>query len=77
MEYTDAVVGQMGNLLLVSEGINGRLKNKPFKDKKKILREVGFPLPPEVEKADTWGVAEIQERTARLAGQAFENVWKI
>lgn len=77
MDFTDAVIGQVGNLLLVSEGINGRLKNKPFKEKKRILREVGFPLPPEVEKADTWGVAEIQDRTATLAQQAFDNVWKI
>ena len=75
-DYTDAIIGQVGNLVLVPEGINGRLKNKPFREKKKILREVGFSLPAEVEKADTWGVAEIQDRTALLAEQAFDGVWK-
>lgn len=75
--YTDAIIGQVGNLLLVSEATNGKLKNKPFKEKKRLLREAKFPLPAEVQKAHSWGVAEIQNRTELLAGQAFDRVWKI
>ena len=36
------LVGQIGNLLLVSEELNEKLKNKSFKDKKKILIESNF-----------------------------------
>lgn len=73
----DAAIGQIGNLLLISEDLNGKLKNKSFKDKKRILRDAGYPLPSEIEVASDWTAAEISARTAMLAEQAYDEVWKI
>ncbi len=75
--HTDATVGQIGNLLLVSPELNKKLKDKPFRDKKKILTKAGFTLPPELADAKTWDAAAITARTASLAKVAYNEVWKI
>jgi hypothetical protein len=76
-DYDDATIGQIGNLLLVSEELNGKLKNKAFKDKKRILTENGYRLPQSIEKATTWNPAAIKERTDEIADEAFNVVWKL
>lgn len=73
--FDETVVGQVGNLLLVSEELNGRLKNKAFKEKKRILVENGFELPTSIENATTWGPTEIKSRTNEIADQAYREVW--
>ena len=76
-EFNESLVGQLGNLLLVSDELNGKLKDKPFKDKKQILLESGFKLPEEMKAAATWGTAEIRLRTQTLAESAYKDVWKL
>ena len=75
--YDDATIGQIGNLLLVSEPLNGKLKNKVFKDKKRILTESGYKLPQSIEQAITWDRAAIKKRTDEIADEAFNVVWKL
>ena len=70
-------MGQLGNLLLVSEELNGKLKDKPFKDKKRILKDAGVALPKEIESAEEWRAKEIIARTESLAVRAFSQAWKI
>jgi uncharacterized protein with ParB-like and HNH nuclease domain len=72
----DALIGQVGNLLLVSEEVNSLLMNKSFKDKKRILTENGYKLPKVVEQATAWGAAEIKQRTDEIADMAYSTVWK-
>ena len=67
-----AKVPNIGNLILVSEALNGKLKNKPFADKTKILTENGLPLDEHVTKAKTWGDAEIDARTMWIAKQLMK-----
>jgi uncharacterized protein with ParB-like and HNH nuclease domain len=74
--YDDALIGQIGNLLLVSEEVNGLLKNKSFKDKKLILAENGYKLPESIDQATVWGPVEIKERTDTIANDAYNKVWK-
>ncbi len=74
--YDDAIIGQIGNLLLVSEELNGKLKNKSFKDKRRILVENGFKLPKAIEQAALWGVVEIKKRTDEIADEAYNQIWK-
>jgi hypothetical protein len=74
--YSDDVTGQLGNLLLVSDELNGKLENKAFKDKKKVLHDNGYKLPKAIEQATTWTAAEIKLRTDALAEQACNIVWK-
>ena len=74
--YDDVVIGQIGNLLLVSEEVNGMLKDKSFTDKKRILAENGYKLPESIEQAATWGPVEIKQRTEGIADEAYNTVWK-
>lgn len=74
---TDEVVGQVGNLILVPGELNGKLRDKSFKDKEKILIDNGYSLDAEIANASAWGEAEIRARTARVAKQAYQKVWKI
>ena len=76
-ELSDMVVGQLGNLILVSPEMNDKLKNKPFPEKKRILKEAGYVLPKEVAEANEWGAAQIRTRTDAMAVQAYQKLWKI
>lgn len=77
-DFVDAVIiGQLGNLLLVSDDLNSRLKDKPFKAKKEILLKSGFKLPDEITAASTWGPAEIRQRTLALAERAYNDAWRL
>lgn len=76
-DLDEALIGQLGNLILVSEELNGRLGSKPFKDKKRILMEDGYKLPPIIEEATDWGAKEIRDRTDQLAREAYSSVWKL
>lgn len=74
--YDDALIGQMGNLILMSEELNGKLENKAFKDKKRILTESGYKLPTLIEQATAWTGKEIKQRTEAMAEEAYNTVWK-
>jgi uncharacterized protein with ParB-like and HNH nuclease domain len=76
-EWTHETVGQLGNLILVTDEINSKLKDKDFKTKKELLKAAGYPLPPDVAGAEAWTPKHIVERTTSLALQAFNVVWKI
>lgn len=74
---TDSIVGQIGDLLLVSPELNKSLEDRPFREKKKILSAAGFALPKEIADATAWAPADIAARTALLAKKAYDVVWKI
>lgn len=76
-EFSESLVGQLGNLLLVSDELNAKLKDKLFKDKKQILLDSGFKLAEEMKAAANWGAAEIRQRTQTLAERAYNDVWKL
>lgn len=76
-EYNEAIVGQLGNLLLVSDDLNAKLKDKPFKEKKQILLKSGFKLPEEMKAATTWGATEIRQRTQIFADRGYNDTWKL
>jgi hypothetical protein len=77
VDFSDAIIGQLGNLLLVSDDLNSRLKDKPFKNKKEILLKSDFKLPDEITAASTWGPTEIRQRTLMLAERAYNDAWKL
>jgi hypothetical protein len=76
-DLTELVVGQIGNLILVSQDMNSRLSHKPFREKMRILKLAGFHVPPEIVAAPGWGAKEIRARTDAIAIQAYEKLWKI
>jgi len=75
--WTDAIIGQAGNLLLVNEELNSKLKDKPFNEKKKILIDHDFGLSDDILRADEWTPENILNRTMALAEYAYNKVWKI
>jgi len=71
-------VGSIGNLLLVSDEVNGKLDNQDFAKKKKILAKEGLPydIGGVLDQAD-WTAAEIEARCELLAETAYDTVWKL
>ncbi len=75
--FPHSIVGQIGNLLLVDTETNGLLKDKSFIDKKKILVDRGYVLPPLYLEADELTpdlIAQFTQQRAELAnfkGWAF------
>lgn len=71
-------VGSIGNLLLVSEEINGRLGNKEFNRKREILASegLGYDIGGVLD-IEVWGRDSIRSRTKLLAERAYDTVWKL
>ena len=70
-------VASIGNLILVNQTLNNELANKNFLEKVKILSNAHVWVDPVILAAKEWGAAEIDNRTALLAKDAFENVWPL
>jgi uncharacterized protein DUF1524 len=69
-------VGELGNLIYVSETLNNKLDDKSFSAKKKLLKEAkGEWIPSDVVGAVGWGEDEIEKRTASMAELGREKVW--
>jgi len=75
--FTEQIVGQIGNLILVSGFANNKLGDKSFAEKKKILKDAGFTLPAEIAAAGEWGAEQIVQRTDSMAAEAYNKHWKI
>ena len=75
--YTEQMVGQIGNLILVSSDMNEKLRNKPFVEKKRVLLAAGYRLPPEIASASDWKAGDIKQRTQQMAATAHRSIWKI
>lgn len=78
-DTASATVGSIGNLLFVSEKLNGKLDNQDFAAKKKILGgQDGLPydLGGVLDQSE-WGAAEIEARSKLLAEAAYDAVWKL
>jgi Protein of unknown function (DUF1524) len=55
----------------------GKLANKSFSEKVKILKNANVWVDPVILKAKHWGTTEIARRTKLLAKEAYENVWAL
>lgn len=75
--WPEEIIGQPGNLLLVTEELNSKLKDKDFKAKKEILAAAGYSLPPDIMATETWDSDAIKKRSEMLAKHAYGAVWKI
>jgi hypothetical protein len=75
--FSDEIIGQIGNLILVPSKLNTKLDDKPFKEKKKILQNAGVSLPQEFAQLLDISPDNIQVRTVKMAELAYQKVWKI
>jgi hypothetical protein len=75
--FPEEIIGQIGNLLLVPQSLNGKLANKPWREKKKLLLSAGATIPTEFKDLDEILTKDIKQRTGNLADTAYKTVWKI
>jgi hypothetical protein len=68
-------VGEVGNLVLVNESLNGELANKSFSAKQRVLKGTKEWVPDDILKAKQWTEAEIVARTAVLASEARAEIF--
>lgn len=77
-EITASVVGNIGNLLLVDDRLNGRLASKDFASKQQLLAaESNHYDVQQILDATNWGPLEIADRAQRLAQLAYDEVWRL
>lgn len=74
----EAIVGNIGNLLLCEASFNGQqLAARSFKEKKALLKKSKVTLDPIIRNADKWGAPEIDARARAMAKKAFTKIWKM
>ncbi|WP_433287808.1 GmrSD restriction endonuclease domain-containing protein [Pseudonocardia sp. CA-142604] len=66
------IVHRLGNLTLT--GYNPDLSNKPFPEKRELLAKSKFSMSCEVAEQPSWGLQQIEARSAALAARAAQ-VW--
>ncbi len=77
-DFNHEIIGQLGNLLLVPEELNGKLKNKKVDRKLTILKKENYNLFPEIfEFKGDWTPSKIEERTQLLGDLAYNKIWRI
>lgn len=72
----DGHIGQMGNLVYVSETLNSKLGNKSFQAKLKVLSQAKEWVPADILEARRWDKKAIEKRTERMAIEGRTKVWK-
>jgi len=76
-DISDEEVAEIGNLLLVSEALNSKLRNKAFSEKMRILKNAPVYRDNFLKEQTTWGAKKIRQRTDHLAKIAYDQVWKL
>jgi uncharacterized protein with ParB-like and HNH nuclease domain len=76
-EWTEGIVGSLGNLLFVDSETNEKLSTKSFEDKKKTLVKAKYSVPAFVENRTKWTPKAVTDHTERMAELAHSRIWKI
>jgi hypothetical protein len=75
--WTDDIVGSLGNLILLAQKDNGKLKDNDFEKKITFLKTLNGSVPEDVLNAPDWTIERVQARTQSLAEIAYNQIWKI
>lgn len=73
----EEIVGQFGNLIFVTPETNGKLSNKSFEEKVKVLKAENYPMDEILSNSTSWNEDAIKLRTDHLAEKAFKEIWKL
>lgn len=69
-------VGQIGNLMLLDQKVNGKLNTKSIGEKVKFLKESNYSVPPELLGVSEWGPDNALARTDAIADMVYNNIWR-
>jgi uncharacterized protein with ParB-like and HNH nuclease domain len=74
----EAIVGSIGNLILIDKTTNGaELKDFDFITKIQILKNKNYPLDDYLLNANQWTESEINERGKSMAYKAYNETWRL
>lgn len=73
----EALIGEIGNLMLIDAETNGMLSTNKFSDKRKILLDRGYKLPLPLMEADEISEEVIRNNTSRISELAWNTIWKV
>ena len=73
----EEAISCLGNLLLISKDINGKLANKDFQAKKKIITENGCAVDEIMRKSTKWHKPEINQRLEWMVKQSYDVFWRL
>jgi uncharacterized protein with ParB-like and HNH nuclease domain len=76
-KVSDVCCGQIGNLLLVDQDLNGKLANNAPLVKRNMIQTSGIWLDSVLKDATSWGEQDIENRTKSLASLAYNEVWRL
>lgn len=76
-DWTENIIGSMGNLILIDQKMNGQLDSKAFQSKKEILQKEGYDLPSFLAESNEWTPEKIIQHTESMADLAYNEIWKI
>jgi hypothetical protein len=74
---SEMTIGQIGNLILVDSETNNLLSTNDFNQKKAILSQRGYKLPPLLLDCDELSAEVVHQNTLRIAELARDVVWKV
>lgn len=75
--WTSELVGSLGNLILLTDKDNGKIKDDDFAKKQLFLKNLNGSVPEDILNLNDWTVELVQARTQTLAGIAYKEIWKI
>lgn len=75
--WEEQVVGSIGNLIFLDGEMNGKLDNKSFEEKRKILLGSNYPVPKLVAESESWTPAKVEEHVTDMAYVAHSDIWNI
>jgi hypothetical protein len=75
--WTEHNVGQLGNLLLLDQKMNGEVGTKPIGEKIGILIAQGYTLPDYLAGIGNWSPAQSIAATEKIAAVAYKEIWNI
>lgn len=74
-QWDDSTIGQFGNLILVDAKTNELLGDRPFDEKRAILKECHSTIPPDVLESASISPEWVRDRTAAIGAVAYNDVW--
>jgi len=74
----EAIVGNIGNLILVDKTTNAeKLKDNDFGKKIEYLKDLKYPLDSCLSSASKWTEKEIKDRGKSMAHKAYHEIWRL
>ncbi len=73
----EEAIYSLGNLLLVSKDLNGKLGDKDFEQKKQILKSHGCAIDEHIANSNKWHKPEIHKRLEWMAKKSYDEFWRL